>query len=314
MLLTAIVIIEMGFIGVLVLERSAEPFAGTQVETGNISYSEQTEHHPFQIRKLDENLTYILEPNTSIMIRKGQHFKPIEPYHVETNSQGFRDEEFRPGTDGKTVMVLGDSQIYGWGVNESYRFTEVLETRLEDEGNDLEVYNMGVPGLGMREYYIELERYGEKYNPDTVVVVFSRNDVFNVKISRDIYNRAEEMAPEDVNNTGAWAREKNIELRREFKDRTTISNSTIPEYMEKIDRTGQELGADVIFYSIRPDPEIESFASNLTETRESRYISAPEKFRELEFEEYHVASHDAHLNELGHRLLAEKLAREMDET
>ena len=47
------------------------------------------------------------------------------------NSEGFRDSEFRPKQKGEfLILVVGDSNVWGWGVRKSNRFTQVLEKEL----------------------------------------------------------------------------------------------------------------------------------------------------------------------------------------
>ena len=68
---------------------------------------------------------------------------------VETNDQGFRDKNY-PSEKAKhtsRVIGLGDSVMFGWGVDEEDCFLSRLEQQLNEEGSKkYEVINTAVPG------------------------------------------------------------------------------------------------------------------------------------------------------------------------
>lgn len=100
-------------------------------------------------------------------------------YTVETNKKGLRDEYFKekPSNDTYRILVIGDSYTFGWGVNESDRYTELLERRLETKGGkDYQVINAGIPGWGMKDYYTFLRERGLSYHPDMVIIGIVGND------------------------------------------------------------------------------------------------------------------------------------------
>jgi hypothetical protein len=63
------------------------------------------------------------------------------------DGSGFRDRaKVEPETSPqRRIAVYGDSLVFGWGVPESDRFTDLLDAR--DDG--LQVWNRGVPGYGL---------------------------------------------------------------------------------------------------------------------------------------------------------------------
>lgn len=277
------------------------------------SYTELVKESPKSIRRLsEENLTYVLEPNRSKWVSRGQNLNPVEPYRIETNSEGFRDEKFSTeNSSEKKIMVIGDSFTFGWGVNRSDRFTDLMEKQLESDGEKVETYNLGVPGLGMRDYRLKLQKYGPRYRPDLIVVAFSRNDIFNVKLGKEIYNRAEQMAPADVEDRGEWAREKNLELRRNYKTNTRLKKTNLSRNMNEMLYSSRRLDANIIFFSIRPDRGLEDFSENWANKRNANYIEAPQKIDSMPSSRYTLSRNDSHYNKLGHRLLADKLAEKI---
>ncbi|MFC1497071.1 hypothetical protein ACFLS1_01175 [Verrucomicrobiota bacterium] len=94
---------------------------------------------------------------------------------ITCNSRGLRDKERSiEKPDGKKrIVVLGDSFIWGYGVNNKNMFSSVVEESL----TDTEVINLGVCGYSTVQELIRLEMEGLLYNPDLVMLVFCRNDL-----------------------------------------------------------------------------------------------------------------------------------------
>jgi len=118
--------------------------------------------------KFDEELGWTNVPNAT-----GRIVSTEFDIHVQYNSYGFRDDEF-DATDAKKIMMLGDSFIFGNGVNQNERVSEVLENL-----TDYEVWNMGVSGYGTDQQYLSLKRHGAQFEPDIVMMGFFTNDITN---------------------------------------------------------------------------------------------------------------------------------------
>jgi lysophospholipase L1-like esterase len=95
---------------------------------------------------------------------------------VRINSLGYRGPErsyARPaGT--RRVVVLGDSFVWGFGVEQEALFTTVLERRLAP---GVEVLNLGVSGYSTDQELLVYRNEGQRYRPDVVVLVVASNDV-----------------------------------------------------------------------------------------------------------------------------------------
>jgi hypothetical protein len=92
--------------------------------------------------------------------------------HFKHNGLGLRDEEFtldaRP-----TIMVLGDSFVWGADSEADERFTELLKARIPDH----KILAAGVAGYGTDQEYLLLMRLWPKVKPSAVVLIFcSDND------------------------------------------------------------------------------------------------------------------------------------------
>jgi len=103
---------------------------------------------------------------------------------VRINSKGFRDAERGYGRvpGGKRVVVLGDSMVWGYGVEQAETFTAVMEQRRRD----LEVVNLGVSGYGTDQQLLLLTDEVLCYRPDVVIVLFVEND-FDTNRRRKVF-------------------------------------------------------------------------------------------------------------------------------
>lgn len=103
----------------------------------------------------------------------------LDPAHPEVSRQGLRDGVFAiPRPEGvRRVLLLGDSIVYGVGVERDETLSRQLERRLRAAGENVEVINAGVHGWSPwneRHFYVA---HGRDFGADTVVAVFCLNDV-----------------------------------------------------------------------------------------------------------------------------------------
>jgi GDSL-like lipase/acylhydrolase family protein len=93
---------------------------------------------------------------------------------VHINSKGLRDREYAyeksPGT--RRILVIGDSFVWGYGVEERETLAKVLETAL----SHVDVINGGVAGYGTDQELLWLRSEGLRYRPDLVILVMCGND------------------------------------------------------------------------------------------------------------------------------------------
>ncbi|HMB69488.1 MAG TPA: GDSL-type esterase/lipase family protein, partial [bacterium] len=98
---------------------------------------------------------------------------------VRINSAGFRDREYpleKPeGT--RRLLVLGDSITFGNSLRREERFSEILEERYREDGEPVEVLNLGVAGYDTVQEIAFLERSGLAFDPDVVLVAYCVNDM-----------------------------------------------------------------------------------------------------------------------------------------
>jgi hypothetical protein len=98
-----------------------------------------------------------------------------------TNSLGWRDDEFAVArVDGRRrLLAIGDSFVFGFGVDQGERFTELLE----DER--VEILNLGVCAWGTDQQLLLCEREASRLRPDVVLwVICIANDLDDIRSDR----------------------------------------------------------------------------------------------------------------------------------
>ena len=125
-----------------------------------------------QFFQYDPTIGWRLLPNL-----EGPFERPQFQSYVRINRHGLRDRDhsYDKKPDTKRILVLGDSFVWGYGVNEE----EVLTRRMEAGLPGVEVINAGATAYGTAQELLWLEREGLKYHPDLVVLVLYKNDLYD---------------------------------------------------------------------------------------------------------------------------------------
>jgi lysophospholipase L1-like esterase len=158
----------------------------------------------------DPDLQFSIRPNAKTELARSD-FK-IE---VESNALGFRDVDRGPKGAALRVLALGDSFVFGWGVERDDTF-EVRMERMQAAGSDarrLEVVNAGVPGYNLYQSVLALEKKGWQVEPDAILLgAFIQND-FSDNLS-----------------TEAWLEKKKSGRRPEKKKKKTGLHAWLDEH------------------------------------------------------------------------------------
>ncbi|HET9905173.1 MAG TPA: SGNH/GDSL hydrolase family protein [Anaerolineales bacterium] len=119
--------------------------------------------------KYDSLLGWVHQPGQEGIFETPQ-FRTV----VRINETGLRDRQrlYKRQGNGERIMVLGDSFAWGYGVEESERFSQLLEKSLE-----VEVINAGVSGYSTDQELLWYKNEGIKYDTDLVILVIAGNDV-----------------------------------------------------------------------------------------------------------------------------------------
>lgn len=116
-----------------------------------------------RIFQRDMGLGFRVRPN----LERVFHTNTGEAYLLETNSRGYRDREHPfPRDDRRSrVVLLGSSTAFGFGVDQTEVFTEVIESL----SRDMEIVNLSVPCTSLDQHYLLLRDEGLEYQPDLVL-------------------------------------------------------------------------------------------------------------------------------------------------
>ena len=94
------------------------------------------------------------------------HTWPDSKCRIRQNRHGFRGTEHPfARTDWRRIVMLGDSFLWGFGVDEPYLFTRIVEATTTPP---VEIVNLGVTGYGNDQMYLTWRQIGHKWDPDEV--------------------------------------------------------------------------------------------------------------------------------------------------
>ncbi len=105
---------------------------------------------------------------------------PDSTTYVRISSEGLRDIIHGPRSDRYRILVLGDSFVWGFGVDDDQRLTNRLQDIL---GQSVEVINAGVSGWGTDQELLYLQDTGRFFEPNLVVLVLGLEDLDNIHSS-----------------------------------------------------------------------------------------------------------------------------------
>jgi hypothetical protein len=112
------------------------------------------------IHRYDSEIGWAPVANTRVM------FRGSRTIDVRNNSLGLRDIE-HDHAPAPAVLVLGDSFVWGYDVEQSERFTELLRGELPG----VRIVNAGVVGYGTDQEYLLLDRIWSTFQPRVVVLI-----------------------------------------------------------------------------------------------------------------------------------------------
>lgn len=140
------------------------------------------------------------------------NYRGVEPSHgtaLEINSYGLRERELGPPSESKLrVYVLGDSIVFGLGIEAEEAFPRALERVLQRRlRRPVEVVNGGVPGYGTLQQLKMFEETVDTLQPDIVLATVSVvNDLAdNVKFAKP--HKRWENTPNLIYKPGRWLRQ-----------------------------------------------------------------------------------------------------------
>lgn len=236
--------------------------------------------------------------------------------HVVVNAEGFRGPS-RPlakpaGT--RRIVGLGDSVMFGWGVDEGEDYLSVLVRTLNARGESWDVVNTAVPGYNTVMEVETLKKKGLAYAPDVVVVGYCVNDLelppflsdppdpFNFRRSflKDFVESR--LRPEQSRQHAAAGRHADM-----------VGIEAFTAAVGELKALGQQHGFRVVvlfFWSAPPEIKrlVEPLGFDLVYTRSAmKAYMDREGIQELRGSKLSLTPEDSHPSVIGHELMAESL-------
>jgi hypothetical protein len=84
---------------------------------------------------------------------------------IKTNSLGARDRERQAHSTGNRVIVLGDSFIEGWGLEQEQRLTDLLE-----EKTKIEHINLGMTHFGTYQELLVYKHFSKSFEHNALII------------------------------------------------------------------------------------------------------------------------------------------------
>ena len=113
---------------------------------------------------------YLMRPN----YERKMYFNGYR-WHHKTDAMGFRNPVTLSSAD---IVLLGDSIVYGHGVEETATIRHFLEKMVRKP-----VVNLGIQQNSIHQEYQVLKHFGIKLQPEYVFVFFLQNDIIDLTMS-----------------------------------------------------------------------------------------------------------------------------------
>lgn len=119
----------------------------------------------------DDMLGWTATPNTT-KVHRSDYYGFDVVYRI--NDQRFRGEPHEkakpPGVT--RIVILGDSNGFGWGIPEGRQFAALVESGIQNA----QVINLSLSGYGTDQEYLRFVREGVSLQPDVVILQLTPND------------------------------------------------------------------------------------------------------------------------------------------
>lgn len=118
--------------------------------------------------EVDKELYWKLKPS-----QKGYQTLGFPKATINTN--GFRGPEI--DINKENILLLGNSYTFGEGVKDTETFAYIIQKKLSEKDFNYNVINMGVPGWGLFQEQIALERNFDTYKPRIIVLTLIKDNL-----------------------------------------------------------------------------------------------------------------------------------------
>lgn len=279
--------------------------------------------------------TFILSDNKKLL------YIP-KPDSGEFNSDGYRGKLIDLNRNSKKrIVFIGDSVIEGLNIPTQKRFSELLTENL---GNKYEFINLGVPGYSFIQEYEYLKFKGLKYNPDFVFWGITINDFRRSSwelstISRNFKKIEKNSFYKNYyrysNQLDNWLLNFNIYRYLRYFFSTSgnnrldvsitykVNDEEILGLIKEIGSLARSKNINLIFFFLpanidMANNEAKDMLIPVFKNLGIRYVDLDKDFQKLikntDKKNYFILKNDMHLNQEGHKILAEIFAKYIPKT
>ena len=258
---------------------------------------------------------------------------------IQTNSRGFRDKEYpeQKAENTKRIIGIGDSFMFGWGIEEEHIYLSKLEDHLnQSDSLNFEVINTGVPGYNTAMEVTTLERKFNLEDVDAVIIHFLTND-FDlpnfIRVKPDFYTLKKSFISEFIEENNLLAEWKGDDSRlREspfdsigfYEDNPNlvpdiyakmVGGEGIKRYLKKLNDLSDQYGFHVIFltstiFTNTPDfiqPLCKKYGFEFCDIQPG-YVAYKAAFPEAN---YKISNDDWHPSKHGHHIIFMELEKKI---
>jgi len=248
---------------------------------------------------------------------------------VRTTADGLRTGADGPPAASSApfrILLLGDSQAFGWGVTHEDSVGAVLEREARAAGRSVQVLNAAVPGYNAAQQAAYLAAVGTRFDPDCVLVLFTGNDLDPpiFRASAEKPRRPRSYVAAAVRR--AWRRWR-APSAAEGQPLEALAFGPSPPAMEEIPeeyramvgvdgyrqalasmaQSADRLDVPLVNFADYSHVMTEGEARDVVEYQRSLGILHPD-FRYPNAGRLRLGADDPHLNALGHQALARRMA------
>lgn len=238
-------------------------------------------------------------------------------YWVETNSHNLREEDIsgRKGSNEVRILFLGDSFTYGWGVNVSDRYPDLVEKELNETSEcNYRAIVSAVPGWGAKDSASYLSKRGKKYNPDIVVASLEYHDwISNKKWHKMHKNFKYKLEKQNSSLSGSERKKAMMAYYRNASSNFWESpgGSSFEQSIDNISKTTEKLNASLMVYNLFPrsDKRMIEFVEKKADKQGFQTVRPSPMLKLAPPGAINFSARDPHPNARGHYFLAQKLIR-----
>lgn len=227
---------------------------------------------------------------------------------TQTNEHGFRGDDWPVAKGSSTLRVvgIGDSVMFGWGVDGAATYMARLERMLQIPGRTVEVLNCAVPGYNTSQEVATLEQRCLRFEPDVILIGYCTNDWAAPFFVKDPARGGliESSVLLD------WIQERRRERARRYFDRFQGMDKTI-QALRDLSALARARNIPVIFF-VAPDQQARPGDQDALRdlAKELGFVDVDVNQalrREHDLADLALSATDEHPNPLGHELIANAL-------